>query len=203
MDFEDIQKSWQAQPVEVNTDHKLLDAQKDRWERNQQKLFRNNICMSLGFFVAMVVIGWVYFSFKDQYGLPFKISIATVYILMIVFLVINWRSYAFKKRNIHDSSQEYIQQQIKRLNWQKNIITKYTWMYTILLWLAMVMYIWEITMMATPTFRYTALGITTFYIFGITVWNRARKQKKQLKEIHELIADLENMKRGLNYTIEN
>lgn len=198
MDFDDIQKSWQAQPVQVNMDNKILNAQKDRWQKNQQKLFKANICMSLGFLAAMIVIGWVYFSFKAEYGLPFKISIATVYTLMIVFLVISWRSYSFKKRNIDDSSQEYIQQQVKMLKWQKDVITKYTWFYIVLLWLAMVMYICEITMKATPTFRYTALAITTLYIFGITLWNRLRKQKRQLLEINELITDLESIGQGLN-----
>nr|WP_199157606.1 hypothetical protein [Pedobacter sp. ASV2] len=198
MNFDDIQKSWQAQPVQVNTDNKVLNAQKDRWQKNQQKLFKVNICMSLGFLAAMIVIGWVYFSFKAEYGLPFKISIATVYTLMIVFLVISWRSYSFKKRNIDDSSQKYIQQQIKMLKWQKDVITKYTWFYIVLLWLAMVMYILEITLKGTPTFRYTALAITTLYMFGITWWNRLRKQKKQLIEINELIADLESIRQGLN-----
>lgn len=198
MDFDDIQKSWQAQPVQVNMDNKILNAQKDRWQKNQQKLFKANICMSLGFLVAMIVIGWVYFSFKAEYGLPFKISIATVYTLMIVFWGISWRSYSFKKRNIDDSSQEYIQQQVKMLKWQKDVITKYTWFYIVLLWLAMVMYIWEITIKATPTFRYTAFAITTLYIFGITLWNRLRKQKRQLLEINEIITDLESIGQGLN-----
>ena len=196
IDFEDIKNSWQAHPIGVNTDQKLLYVKKDKWERNQKRVFKSNLLISIGFFIAMLGIGWVYFTFKDQYGLPFKISIATVYILMIVFSVVSWRSYRFKKRDTDDSSQEYIQQQIKSLTWQKDVITKYMWIYTILLWLAMLLYIWEITTKATPTFRYTAFGITTLYIFGITVWGRVYKKKKQLKEINELIGDLKRLKRG-------
>lgn len=203
MEFEDILKGWQEQPVQANPDQNVLDTRKDDWQRNQQKIFKTNICLSLGFLAAMIGIGWVYFSFKDEYGWPFKMSIAAIYCLMIVFSVISWRSYSFKRTNMHLSSQRYIQQQIDKLRWQKNVIVKYTGIYTVLLWLAMVMYIWEITMAATTTFRYTALGITTLYIFGMSIWSIKRKQKKQIPGINSLIADLEAMKRRLDALPEN
>jgi hypothetical protein len=198
MEFEDIQKSWQTQRIEVRPHHTVLEANKNRWERNQQKLLKSNVWMSLGFVVAMVAIGWVYFAFYEQYGLPFKVSIGCMYMLMIIFLVVSWRSYNFGKGNMDDSSQEYIQQQIKKLSWQKNVIKRYTVIYVILLWLALLMYIWEITITATPTFRFTAFGLTTLYLFGITMWNRVKKQKKQLAEINLLISSLEDIKGSLN-----
>lgn len=197
MEFEDIQKSWQAQRIQGNPHPKLFEAQKNRWERNQQKLLKNNIWMSLGFVAAMVGIGWVYFAFHEQYGIHFRVSIACIYILMILFLVVNWRSYSFRRGNMDDSSKEYIQQQIKRLSWQKNVIKRYTFIYVILLWMALVMYIWEITITATPIFRFTAFGLTTIYLFGITMWNKVKKQKKQLEEINLLISGLEDIKGSL------
>lgn len=198
MEFEDIQKSWQAQRVRVHPNPKLFEAQKNRWERNQQKLLKSNIKMSLSFIAAMVVIGWVYFTFHEQYGMPFKGSIACMYMLMLLFLVVNWRSYSFRKGNLEDNSQEYIQQQIKRLSWQKNVLKRYTLIYVVLLWMALIMYIWEITETASPTFRFTAFGITTLYLSGITLWNKVKKHKKQLEEINLLISGLENIKGNLD-----
>ena len=80
--------------------------------------------------------------------------------------------------------------------WQKDVMTKFVWIYNFLLWLAMVLYIWEITAKGTPTLRYTALGITTLYIFGITLWSNFYKKKKHLKEINELIEDFKTLKEG-------
>ena len=195
-DFEDIKNSWQSQPIEATANQKLLLTKQYNWERNQKKLLKTNLFMSIGFVVAMVGIGWVYITFKDQYGLPFRISIVAVYSLMIVFSVISWRSYQFKRRNNNESSQAYIQQQLKSLMWQKDVMTKFVWIYNFLLWLAMVLYIWEITAKGTPTLRYTALGITTLYIFGITLWSNFYKKKKHLKEINELIEDFKTLKEG-------
>ncbi|RZK68636.1 MAG: hypothetical protein EOO85_23905, partial [Pedobacter sp.] len=191
MEFEDIQKSWQAQSVQVKADNKTLNAQTSKWEKNQQRLLRSNICMSLGFVAAMVGIGWVYFSYHEEYGLPFKVSIAFIYILMIVFSIVSWKSYSFSKSNMDDSSQQYIRKQIKKLNWQKKVITKYTIVYVAILWMALMLYIWEITENASPTFKFFAFGITTTYIIGITIWTNFRKKKKQIVEIDSIIADLE------------
>ena len=198
MEFEDIQKSWQAQSVQVKADNKTLNAQTSKWEKNQQRLLRSNICMSLGFVAAMIGIGWVYFSYHEEFGMPFKISIAFIYILMIVFSVVSWRSYSFNKNKMHDSSQQYIEQLIGKLKWQKAVITKYTFVYVVILWMALMLYIWEITKPGSPTFKFFAYGITTLYIVGITAWTHFRKKKKQLVEIESIIADLEAMKSSLN-----
>ena len=198
MEFEDIQKSWQAQRVGVQPNPKLFEVQKNRWARNQQKLLKSNIRMSLGFITAMAAIGWVYFTFHEQYGMPFKVSIACMYMLMLLFSVVSWRSYSFRKVGLDDSSQEYIQQQIKRLSWQKNVLERYTFIYVVLLWMALIMYIWEITETASATFRFTAFGITTIYLFGITFWNKVKKQKNKLEELNLLISGLENIKDSLD-----
>lgn len=202
MEFEDIQKSWNQQTVEPVPDIEMLNVQQHNWKKNQKKLKRSNVIMSIGFLFAMVGIAWVYISYKDEFGLAFKLSIATVYFLMIAFLFVSWKSYAFRQVNTDHNSQDYIGQQIEKLIWQKAVITKYTWIYTILLWMAMLLYIWEITKAATPTFRYTAIAITSFYIFGITIWNRVRKKQRQLDEINGLIKDLELMRSGLNQSLK-
>jgi len=202
MEFEDIQKSWHQQAVQPSPDTEMLNLQQNNWQKNQQKLKRANVGMSLGFLAAMVGIGWVYISFKDEYGMAFKLSIAVVYFLMIAFLFVSWRSYSFKQINTVSNNQDYIEQQIKKLMWQKDVIIKYTWIYTVLLWMAMMLYIWEITMEATPTFRYTAMAITSLYIFGITFWNRVKKKQRQLDEINVLINDLGEMRSGLNSSLK-
>ncbi|WP_069659143.1 hypothetical protein [Arcticibacter eurypsychrophilus] len=198
MNFDDLKMSWQTQTTHTTTKTAVSkDELKSKWQKHQQAVLKMNICMSLGFLAAMIEIGWVYLTYHNEYGWPFKVSIATIYSLMIVFSLVGWRNYAFKKENFDNSSADYIAYQLKKLSWQRQLITVYIWIYTVLLWLALVMYIWEITTGATALFRYSALGIITLYVVGITVWTRLTKQKKQLILIESMTADLEDLKKKL------
>ncbi|QNK63633.1 hypothetical protein H7F33_03770 [Pedobacter sp. PAMC26386] len=196
MNFEDLQKSWQNQPINVNTDL-LKSTLQTKWQQYQRKLFFRIILSSIGLFIAMVGIGWVYLSFHQEFGWPFTLSIAVMYTLMLVYVCAYWKSYAFKKENLGTSSGTYISYQLKKLNWQRKIITLYNWVYLALLWLALVLYLWEVTRSGTLIFRWTALLVITAYLFSVSLWNRFKKQKKQLIEIDEIITDLQHMKSQL------
>lgn len=198
MNFEDLKKDWQTQPVAAVADSvKIRPELKSKWEKHQQRVLRMNICMSLGFSAAMIGIGWVYFSFKDEYHWPFKVSIAAFYILMLVFAAISWRSYGFRKENFEDSSKDYVNHQIRKLSWQRELITTYSWIYLVLLWVALTMYIVEITTGASDLFRYSALGVCTLYIVGLNIWSRKKKQRKQLSAIDQLTADFEAIRKKI------
>ena len=198
MNFEDIKKDWQTQPVAATADSvKIRPELKSKWEKHQERVLRMNICMSLGFLAAMIGIGWVYLSFNDEYHWPFKVSIATCYFLMLVFAAVSWRSYAFKKENFEDSSKDYVDNQLKKLSWQRKLITTYSWVYLVLLWLALTMYIFEITTGGSALFRYSALGVCTLYMVGISIWSRRKKQRKQLWAIDQLTADFEAIKKKI------
>lgn len=197
MNFKDLQESWQAQSVKTLIDPYKLSEQKNRWQIRQRKLLRSNVIMSLGFMAAMIEMAWVYISYNQEFGWTFKVSLGAIFVLMIIIAIIAWKSYAFKKENLEVSSDHFISYQIRKLNWQRNMLTKYIWIYTVLIWLALVMYTLGTTSSGTLTFRLTALAIITAYIFGITWWIRIKKHKKQLLELNSLTADLENMKEKL------
>ncbi|MEJ5962412.1 hypothetical protein [Pedobacter immunditicola] len=198
MNFEDIKKDWQTQPVAATAESvKIRPELKSKWEKHQQRVLRTNICMSLGFLAAMIGIAWVYFSFEDEYQWPFKVSVAAFYVLMLVYAAVSWRSYAFKKENYEDSSKDYVNYQIRKLSWQRKLITTYSWIYMVLLWVALTMYIIEITTGGSALFRYSALGISTLYIVSLNIWSRKKKQSKQLTAIDHLTADFEAIKKKI------
>jgi len=153
--------------------------------------------MSLGFLAAMIGIAWVYISFNDEYHWPFKVSLVAAYVLMLVFAAVSWRSYGFKKENFEDSSKDYVDFQLKKLNWQRKLITTYSSIYLVLLWVALTMYIFDITTGGSALFRYSALGVCTSYIVGISIWSRRKKQRKQLSAIDQLTADFETIKKKI------
>ncbi|WP_216849027.1 hypothetical protein [Pedobacter sp. L105] len=122
---------------------------------------------------------------------------------MFIICLISWKSYAFKKENFEVSSIHFISYHIRKLNWQRNIIMKYIWVHTVLIWLALVMYTWSSH--RTTTFKFTALAIITVYIFGITGWFWIKKLRKEVSKLNDLMADLEYMKEKLleNEDVEN
>ena len=197
MNFKDLQESWQAQPVKTIIDPYKLSEQKSRWQIRQRKLLRYNIILSLACLTAIISIAWVYIfnNHEFEFKWPFKVSIGTLCLLLVIICAISWKSYAFKKENLEVSSDHFINYQIRKLNWQRNIITKYLWIHTVLIWLALIMYTGSSH--RTTNFKITALALITAYVFGITGWIRIKKRKKELSKLDGLIADLENMKEKL------
>ncbi|KEQ29305.1 hypothetical protein N180_07095 [Pedobacter antarcticus 4BY] len=192
--FEDLQKNWLSQPVSTSVKQEALNsALPDKWQRNQRKVLWSNMCMSVGFLMALMVIGWVYFTFRSKYEWPFELSIAAIYCSMIVFLFVSWRSYAFKKENRGESSIDFIRHQLQKIQWQRKTLTVYIWIYNTILWFAFSIYIIEITKGASFLFTFTAMAITTSYLLGITLWSRNYKHKKQLIEIDEVKSELESL----------
>jgi len=193
MNFDELKNSWQTQPLK--TDINIMEFKTifdSKWQKHQQHVLKMNVCMSLGFLAAMTAIGWVYFSLKDQYDWPFQASLITSCLLMIVFAAASWRSYGFKKENFEVASKDFIEYQMEKINWQRKVISQYFWIYMVLLWLALVLYIWEITTGGSETFRYTALGVCSAFLLGMSIWE-AKKQGQKLAVLNAMKTELESV----------
>ena len=197
MNFDELKSSWQTQPLnsgmEINELKTTLD---NKWNKYQQSLYRTNICMTLGFLAATIVITWVFFAFQAEFGLAFKLSLASTCLLMIVFAAIAWRSYDFKKDHLEVASTDFIKYQLQKISWQRKVISQYIWIYMVLLWLAVMTYMVEILAPATATLRYSAIGITTLFLV-IVAFRDARKQKSRLARLDDMAAELEQQQRML------
>jgi hypothetical protein len=197
MNFDELKSSWQTQPLtsgmEINEMKTTFD---NKWNKYQQSLYRTNICMTLGFLAATIVITWVFFAFQAEFGLTFKLSLVSTCLLMIVFAVIAWRSYDFKKDCLEVSSTDFIRYQLKKISWQRKVISQYIWIYMILLWLAVMTYMWEILAPATATLKYSAIGVTTLFMLIVAIRD-ARKQKARLARLYEMTAELELQQKTL------
>jgi uncharacterized membrane protein len=191
MNFEELKSSWQTQPLnsgmEINELKRDLDS---KWTKYQNSLYRTNVCMSLGFVAATIAIVTVYIKFQAEFGLAFKLSLASTCLLMIVFAAIAWRSYDFKKANMELSSNDFVRYQLKKIEWQRKVISQYIWIYMVLLWLAVMMYIWEITGPGTAVLKYSAMGVTTLFML-IVSFRDGRKQKSRLARLDEMTEELE------------
>ena len=197
MNFDELKSSWQTQPLnsgmEINELKTTLD---NKWSKYQQSLYRTNICMTLGFLAATIVITWVFFAFQAEFGLAFKLSLASTCLLMIVFAAIAWRSYDFKKDHLEVASTDFIKYQLQKISWQRKVISQYIWIYMVLLWLAVMTYMVEILAPATATLKYSAIAITTLFLV-IVAFRDARKQKSRLARLDDMAAELEQQQKML------
>lgn len=196
MNFEDLQKSWQGQPINVNTDQ-LKSSLQTKWQKYQRKLLTRIIISNILLAVTLIVLGWVYLSFYEQFGWPFKVSIAAMYAIILIVIYLYWGSYAFRKEHMEASSTGHISYQLDKLNAQRRLLTRYNWIYFALLWLSLMMYLWEVTGNGSLVFRWTALLSTSAYILGVCLWYGLKKQKKQLAEIDDIINELQHIKKQL------
>ena len=198
MNFEDLQNSWQSQPVkDPGNAIQINMAMETKWSKHQRKLLRTNILLTLCFSLTIPGIILIYFTYQDAFGWAFKVSIIFVNLLMVVFLGVAWKSYGLKKENLEQPSKDYIAYQVKKLKWQRKTITIYSQVYAVLLWLNIICYTWEVTARGTALFRYTAMVVFTIYIFGLNLWQRSTKHKKNLKVIDEMVASLQHLEKEL------
>jgi hypothetical protein len=198
MNFENLQKSWQNQVIKPATDlNQLTSTMEDKWKKNQKMVFKRNLFLSISFLGVMIAITIIFIKFHNQYQWPFTMSIFSIYGILLVFLMVSWKSYAFKPENLEYSSVEYIVYKLKKLTWQRKVLTTFVTVYGILLWLALMMYTWEVTSRGTMLFRVSAMSITSVYCLGMMAWGKYKNNKKNLPLLDALIADLKELKTSL------
>jgi hypothetical protein len=201
MNFEEIQKSWKAQPLNDSKDPSTMKALfEDKWQINKKALLKTNLLMSFGFLLAMAGIVWVYLEYHQHFHWPFDLSIAACCTLMILFAAVCWRSYGFKKDNLEGTISAHLQYQLQKLRWQRLVLSVFTLVYTVLLWIALMMYTFEVTARGTLIFQIEAIAVITLYMALVSWLTRKRKQRT-LAEINAMIAELETIQ--LNIEGEN
>ncbi len=194
MDFDELQKNWQAQPINMPENWQSINAGlTNQWQKHQRSVLRSNIYTTLGFTGAIVNFGWVYRTFHQGHTWFFGGSLLFMSVLLLVYLWVLWQGYALKKNDPTVSSKEYIFKSIKKLQWRRKTITHFGWFYAVLLWAALMLYMQDVTTGGSLAFRIGAPMATTIYIYGLMIVIRKTKQKKQLKNIDLLIADLEKL----------
>ena len=195
--FEDIQKDWLSQPVSEVVKPTETQFAQDKWQKHQRKVLRTNLSISAAFLAVMIFVGWVYFAFRHKYRWPFEVSIAAMYCLLVIFLIVSWKSYGLKKENLEVSSVDFIDYQLSKLQWQRKVLTTYVWVYCALLWIVLSFYVVEVTSRGSVLFTLTALAVTTAYFLGVTLISWFRKNKKQIRQIDEMMYDLKQLQDSL------
>jgi len=198
MNFKNLQESWKNQSINpVKNLDQLTSVIEDKWKKNQKTLLKRNLFLSVSFIGVFIFVSIIFLRFHNEYGWPFTVSIVTMYGILLVFLVASWKSYAFKKEKFESSSYQYVIYKLDKLAWQRKVLTSFTTIYGLLLWLTLLMYTWEVTSRGTLFFRASAIAITSAYCLGMIAWGKYKYKKKQLPVLDALITDLQELQQSL------
>ena len=201
MDFEELQQSWKKQSLDIpELSPQRLDELMGRWNKQQRKLKRNNILVTVSFFLVFIDFGWVYYSFHNTRTVFFGGSLLAMACFMLVYLGVIWKGVSYDNYDPAAASNIYISKYLDKLNWQRKTITLYSWIHAVLLWGAFMFYCYDITRNMMLRDRVLIdIGITV-YIFGMHLLFRFTKKKRQLKVIDELIDEMTRIKKLIDET---
>jgi len=197
MDFEDLKKNWNSQQVNKKDMISLTTDIKSDWEKQQRKLKLSIIFVALSFTLVFIVFIWVYIRFHEGRTIFFSASLCSMAILMIVYFWVLCKGIAYKNESYQSSSIEYLTYQIKKLDWLRKTKTTYIWIYSIILWISLMFYMWDITIGGSLLLKILAPLISTLYIFGTMIFSQKTKIKKQLIAIDGLIEKLKAIKENI------
>lgn len=195
MDFDELQKSWKTQQVDIpEIKPEAVDELMGKWTQQQKKLKRRNILSSVAFFLVFINLGWVYTTLREGRSIFFGGSILMMALLMVIYIWVMWKGVTYDKYDPAAASNVYIDKYLQKLYWQRKTVTRYTWVYAWLIWLAFMFYCYDITTGGAMLWRILIPVIITIYIFGMLLITRYTAKKKQLKKIDELIEEMEEIK---------
>ena len=204
MDFEELQKSWKSQPLELpETSPQLTGELYDKWTKQQKSVRRQNVFSTIGMGLALVNFIWVYIQFHKGHSWYFGASLLVMSILMVVYIWIMWRAISLRKYYPDKSLSEYLDDSIRRLKWRRDTITRHFLIYCCLLWAALMLYFADVIQGGSLMFRILVPLCTTLYIFGFLLLRRFTSHKKQLAKLDELIEGLQNLKEGIGLDTPN
>ncbi len=191
--FEELQNSWRSQPVSQQEDPAAMQARfAEKLARQQRSVLWSNIAVTVGFAAASAVIVWVYFSFSEGRSAFFGGSIVCMLALMAIYLWVLWQGMSFRKR-LDLSDPRYTEHYISILSWRRKTMTQYAFIYSLLLWAALMCYMYDVLGDAPLSYKIGGPLATSIYIWGIYFISKRTKVKRKVKELDEMIADLHQM----------
>jgi membrane-associated HD superfamily phosphohydrolase len=146
MNFEELQNSWKAQPVNPGgAAPGVQDGLLKQVRRQQRTVLWSNIATTLGFTATFCVFGWLYASLHAERGSLFGGSLLFMSLIMLIYLWVIWKGFSFRRMDMNVPISYFLTAYTTKLKWRRKLITTYTWIYGVLLWLALMLYMIDVT----------------------------------------------------------
>ena len=195
--FEDLKSEWKNQSVdESEIDIKNLQSRAEASLNNQQRtLVFTSLKVSIAFAAVWITIGllWHYLPDRTPY---FYTSLFLMGLVLVIFLALMWLTVQYKNIDAFKNHKNYIQSNLKKLRLRKWTMTTGIWIYLVLLTAVFCFYFIDVLAGTELWLKVLAnISVPTYGLF--VMWLVRKKNKKQLEEIDELIAKLEEWQKEL------
>lgn len=194
-EFNDIEAIWAKHTVEVSisADEMLKQAKKEVRSIRSKSLF-NIFGMALSFF--MIVAVWLFLSFQSfTTYIGISIFIGTVG----VYTIILYNNYRIIAKNDFTLNPNQFITQLKRFQTNKiALYSKFYWLYTIALALAMGLFFIEVLDNFELWLKITVISVTVVWFIFSSTFLRKAFIKKDEEKVNLLIAKLERIGKQFN-----
>ncbi len=195
MEFDELKESWKSQPIETSGESlSVNDNLVAKFRKQQRRVLWSNVFTTIGFIGVFCLFAQGYFLHHNERSAFYGGSIITMVIVMLVYLWVIWKGLALKRMDLTLASKDYLDKYLATLSWRKKLITTYSWIYVVSLWLALMFYMTDVLHSGTFLLHLAAMGGTTVYIFGMQIRNRLTSGKRQLVKLKDLIEEIELLK---------
>ena len=195
--FEDLKSEWKNQSSnESEIDIKNLESRAEASLNSQQRtLVFTNLKVSIAFAMVWITIGllWHYLPDRTPY---FYTSTLLMGLVLVIFLALMWLTVQYRNIDAFKSHKIYIQSTIKKLRLRKWTMTIGVWVYLVLL--TTVFYFYFVDVLEGVALWLKVLAHISVPAYGLFImWLVRKKNKNQLQELNELIANLKEWEREL------
>ncbi|GAA4308688.1 hypothetical protein GCM10023149_02710 [Mucilaginibacter gynuensis] len=183
-DFDQLVSVWQGQPKrdQLSVDEALKQVKKGMGSLNK-KLLRGITSMMVGFISVFLTMLFLAFeSWVTYLGIGIMLSTMLLYVLVMV------RDYRLiTKQDVTTNPTEYLQ---SLKEYQHRRADMYGWLYylyVLLLSIGLSLYFFEVLQSSSPTFKYSAYGITAAWLLFCTFYLRGRILKNEQEKLNLMI----------------
>jgi hypothetical protein len=113
--------------------------------------------------------------------------------IMAIYLWVLWQGTSFRKR-LDVSDPRYTEHYLFILTWRRNTVTRYAFMYSLLLWATLMCYMYDVLADAPISYKIGGPLATSIYIWGVYFVSKRTKVKRRVKALDEMIEELRGMR---------
>jgi membrane associated rhomboid family serine protease len=193
-EFQDFAKIWQQQSERVPPQRQPQNQKKSIWERIdeiQAKIRRENITVTIALVATTAFLGFIWYHYDAQQWL---LTLG----LSLIILGMMGSLYFFYQRTIGERTidmgqptQDYVSEVLKKLRYQRLIITRVMPVYAFLLILGLNLSYLEIIGAVSPGLRWTIHLLMTLVLIAVFLFSGRRHLRKYDAHYSPLIQQLE------------
>ena len=160
-------------------------------DKVQHMLLWSTICSVWSYLVLIVIIARIYASFNGKHQAWLISVLMLIYVLMGALIWFAWKGTANKQSCFYTTSKSFLRSQVNKLAKQRRLTAYYLLEYGLLLGVASIFFLSDISNGAALLFRLTAPVSIVTYVLGLYFIGNFTRQMKRLDLVERQLNHLQ------------